>query len=103
MLSEGYIYIAGYSVEIFSDTFLHDPHYFAMNKNPVTIPKKRLTSLKADGFTTVYVIHLGVTKISQLNTPDNICEENPKENFISCLNLYYIKVASIFLLACRVP
>ena len=93
MLPEGSTTFEQYNTthEFYSSIHLHDPHYFAMNKNPLTIPRKKLKSLSE--LETSILIYLTVSKISQMNTLDNVCEENQDEiNFISCLELYHIKV-----------
>ena len=77
--------------DFYSNIHLHDSHYFAMNKNPLTIPRKKLKNLNE--LETSILIYLAVSKIIQMNTMDNVCEENQDEiNFISCLELYHIKV-----------
>ena len=79
-------------VPFYSEVILHDPHYFTINKNPLAIPKRMIPRLEEISEITNLLIYLEVSKITQMNLPDNPCNEEQEKNFISCIGLYHIQV-----------
>ena len=84
-----------------SDTLsviLHDPDYFMINRNPLTIP----TMKRPAGFYPAYeyLVYIQVTKVKMLNLPNSPCEESTTYSFTKCIRNFVTKV-SILMQLCR--
>ena len=83
-----------------SDTLsviLHDPDYFMINRNPLTIPNLK----RPAGFSPPYhyLLYVQVTEVKMLNLPQSPCEESTTYSFTKCIKNFVTKV-SIFVSLC---
>ena len=63
--------------------FLHDPHYFVYNTNPVALPT---LMRKFDTRTTVSQYYrLALTEVNELNLPADPCDNYPENPFHACI------------------
>ena len=77
-----------------SDTLsviLHDPDYFMINRNPLTIP----TMKRPAGFYPAYeyLVYIQVTEVKMLNLPNSPCEESTTYSFTKCIRNFVTKVS----------
>ena len=71
-----------------SKIVLHDPDFFAINDNPVTVPKIIRQGEKGWFFQ----LFLEVTEVSKMNLPDNPCEASLSHSLTKCIKEFVIKV-----------
>ena len=69
---------------------LHDPDFFAINSNPVTIPKILKQGEVGEGF--FFQLYLEMTKVSKMNLPSNPCETSRTHSLTNCVKEFVIKV-----------
>ena len=72
---------------------LYDPHFFAINVNPMTIPKVLQEGKKGEGW--YFQLHLKVTEISKINLPSSPCEASFSHSLTKCIKEFVIKVCFI--------
>ena len=65
--------------------FVHDPHYFLFNENPIALPTimRRFQTKNNEESSMVYRIDL--TEIQKLNLPSSPCNDDAGFNYESCL------------------
>ena len=73
-----------------SKIVLHDPNFFAINNNPVTIPKISRQGEKGEGW--FFQLYLELTEISKMNLPNNPCEVSLSHSLTKCIKEFVIKV-----------
>ena len=73
-----------------STIVLHDSHFFAINNNPVTIPKIIRQGEKGEGW--FFQIYLEITEVLKMNIPDNHCEASISHSLTKCIKEFVIKV-----------
>ena len=73
-----------------SKIVLHDPDFFAINSNPVTIPKIIRQGEKGEDW--FFQLYLELTEVSKMNLPDNPCEASPSHSLTKCIKEFVIKV-----------
>ena len=78
-----------------SKIVLHDPNFFAINNNPVTIPKISRQGEKGEGW--FFQLYLELTEISKMNLPNNPCEVSLSHSLTKCIKEFVIKVHSKYL------
>ena len=63
--------------------FVHDPDYFIINSNPVSLPlnKKKVFP----NTSSPHYHHLALTQHHQLNVARDPCEEDPDYSFLDCI------------------
>ena len=92
--------ISSYNIQLHStnpsmtDTLaviLHDPDYFLINRNPLTIPVMK----RPAGFYPPYqyLLYIQVTEVKMLNLPQSPCEESTTYSFTKCIKNFVIKVS----------
>ena len=77
-----------------SDTLsviLHDPDYFLINRNPLTVPVMR----RPAGFSPpyLYLLYIQITEVKMLNLPQSPCEESTNYSFTKCIKNFVTKVS----------
>ena len=75
---------------ISSEIVLHDPNFFAISSNPVTIPKFTKQGQKNEGW--FFQLFLELTEVTNMNLPDNPCEASLSPSFTKCIKDFVIKV-----------
>ena len=82
-----------YEIEM-SDTLsviLHDPDYFLINRNPLTIPDMKRPAGFYPAYT--YLLYIQVTEVKMLNLPNSPCEEATTYSFTKCIRNFVTKVS----------
>ena len=79
-----------------SKIVLHDPDFFAINLNPVTIPK--IIRQGEQGEAWFFQLYLELTEVSKMNLPDNPCEVSLSHSLTKCIKEFVIKVNAVQLL-----
>ena len=69
---------------------LHDPNFFMINLNPVTVPKVIRQGEKSDPY--LFQLYLEVTEVSKMNMPSNPCETSLSHSLTKCIKDYVIMV-----------
>lgn len=69
---------------------LHDPNFFMINLNPVTVPKVIRQGEKSDPY--LFQLYLEVTEVSKMNMPSNPCETSLSHSLTKCIKDYVITV-----------
>ena len=69
---------------------LHDPNFFMINLNPVTVPKVIRQGEKSDPY--LFQLYLEVTEVSKMNMPSNPCETSLSHSLTKCIKNYVITV-----------
>ena len=72
---------------------IHDPNFFAINNNPVTIPKIIRQGEKGEGW--FFKLYLEVTEVSKMNLPENPCEASLSHSLTKCIKEFVIKASFI--------
>ena len=72
---------------------LHDPHFFAINSNPVTIPKITRRGEKEEGY--FLQLYVELTEVSKMNLPSNPCEASISHSLTKCIKKFVIKVQKL--------
>ena len=79
-----------YSMSDTLSVILHDPNYFMINRNPLTIPDLK----RPAGFYPPYhyLVYVQVTEVKMLNLPQSPCEESTTYSFTKCIKNFVTKV-----------
>ena len=63
--------------------FIHDPKYFAINLNPVSLP--HMMVIVNPNSTPSHYYRLALTEVEELNLPEDPCNTDPGYNFQTCV------------------
>ena len=82
--------LISYSMSDTLSVILHDPDYFMINRNPLTIPVMK----RPAGFYPPYhfLLYVQVTEVKMLNLPQSPCEESSTYSFTKCIKNFVSKV-----------
>ena len=70
--------------------YLHDPNFFIFNQNPAGPPANRMQFDGSENGSSIFRT-LGLTEVTELNVPEDPCNDDQSYNFNSCVRISIAK------------